>query len=49
MNTLRNRAGIVGFSVLALLLAARAQVNVTTHHNDNARTGPSLGKCSPNR
>jgi len=39
MNTLRNRAGLAGFSVLALLLAARAQVNVTTHHNDNARTG----------
>jgi hypothetical protein len=39
MNTLRNRIGVASFSILALLLAARGQVSVTTHHNDNARTG----------
>ena len=36
---MRNRTGIASFSILALVLAARGQVNVTTHHNDNARTG----------
>jgi protocatechuate 3,4-dioxygenase beta subunit len=33
------RTTMTGFSVLALVLAARGQVNVTTYHNDNARTG----------
>jgi hypothetical protein len=33
------RSTMAAFSVLVFVLGARGQVNVTTYHNDNARTG----------
>ncbi|PYX02206.1 MAG: hypothetical protein DMG86_07955, partial [Acidobacteria bacterium] len=45
-NLLRElfRTLIAGFSVLALVLGAHGQVNVTTYHNDNARTGQNTNE-----